>query len=229
MGETVVKKKSRVRFYLERDSIWAQLAIIFMLVSAICRLIGVWGLWGDVFFRNTQILLPLCCNLLFALCVFFLGKRGFFLSAIPVLMGVVFFVIKSFGFGNWVHTALCILLYLAVAVIYTGTVFGLIRTKWLLPPLFGLPFLYHVCIEDVAKLNDTANPMTFAYGMQELSVLCVMIALFCVGMGLKKRKPAEPAELPKIKDPVVVPPKAEEPAPDPAPAAEEEKSTGDHL
>ena len=65
-------KKPRVRFYLERDSIWAQLAIIFMLISAICRLIGVWGMWGDVFFRNTQILLPLCCNVLFALCVFFL-------------------------------------------------------------------------------------------------------------------------------------------------------------
>ena len=236
MAETAnkeIKKKPRARFYLEQDSVWAQLAIIFMLVSAICRLIGVWGMWGDLFFRNTQILLPLCCNVLFALCVFFLGRRGFFLSSIPVLMGVAFFVIKAFGFGNWVHTALCILLYLAVAVIYTGTVFGLIRTKWLLPPLFGLPFLYHVCIEDVAKLNDTANPMTFAYGMQELSVLCVMISLFCVGMGLKKRKPAEP-ELPKIKDPVVVPPKAEEPPAAPAPAAEdptpaEEKTTGDNL
>lgn len=220
-------KKPRVRFYLERDSIWAQLAIIFMLVSAICRLIGVWGMWGDVFFRNTQILLPLCCNVLFALCVFFLGRRVFFLSSVPVLLGVAFFVIKSFGFGNWVHTALCILLYLAVAVIYTGTVFGLIRTKWLLPPLFGLPFLYHVCIEDVAKLNDTANPMTFAYGMQELSVLCVMISLFCVGMGLKKKTPAQPADLPKIKDPVVVPPKADEPAP--APAAEEEKPAGENT
>ena len=232
MGETASKEKKRkprASFYIERDSAWAQLSIIFMLISAICRLIGVWGLWGDVFFRNTQILLPLCCNVLVALCVFFLGKRGFFLSSVPVLLGVAFFVIKSFGFGNWVHTALCILLYLAVAVIYTGTVFGLIRTKWLLPPLFGLPFLYHVCIEDVAKLNDTVNPMTFTYGMQELSVLCVMIALFCVGMGLKKRKPAEPVELPKIKDPVVVPPKAEAPTSAPAPATEEEKPTGDNI
>ena len=71
--------------------------------------------------------------------------------------------------------------------------------------------------------------MTFTYGMQELSVLCVMIALFCVGMGLKKRKPAEPVELPKIKDPVVVPPKAEAPTSAPAPATEEEKPTGDNI
>lgn len=218
------QKSPRVSFYIERNSVWAQLVIIFMLLSAICRLIGVWGRWGDVFFRNTQILLPLCCNILFALCVFLLGKRGFFLSAVPVLLGVAFFIIKSFGFGNWVHTTLCILLYLAVAVIYTGTVFGLIRTKWLLPPLFGLPFLYHVCIEDVAKLNDAANPMTFSYGMQELSVLCVMIALFCVGMGLKKKKLDEP-ELPKIKDPVVVTPRVDVPEA----SEKEENPTGDKV
>ena len=49
-----------------------------------------------------------------------------------------------------------ILLYLAVAVIYSGTVLGFIRTKWLLPPLFGLPFLYHIFVEDLAKLRDAA-------------------------------------------------------------------------
>jgi hypothetical protein len=46
--------------------------------------------------------------------------------------------------------------------------------------------------------------MTFTYGMQELSVLCIMLGLFCVGLGLKKNKPLEESDLPKIKDPVVV-------------------------
>ncbi len=188
------EKRPRARFYLERSSAWAQICIIFMLLSAIFRLFGVWGLWEDEFFRATQILLPLCCNILFALCVFLFGKRGFFLSAIPVLMGVAFFIIKSFGFESLLHTVLCILLYLAVAVIYTGTVLGYIRTKWLLPPLFGLPFLYHVFVEDLAKLRDAANPMTLSQGLQELSVLCVMASLFCVGMGLKKRTDAAKPE-----------------------------------
>lgn len=181
-------KKPRARFYLERSSAWAQICIIFMLLSAIFRLLGVWGLWDDEFFRNTQILLPLCCNLLFALFVFIFGRRGFFLSIIPVLMGVAFFIIKSFGFESSLHTLLCIMLYLAVAIIYSGTVLGLIRTKWLLPPLFGLPFLYHIFVEDLARLRDAVNPMTLSEGLQELSVLCVMVSLFCVGMGLKKRE-----------------------------------------
>ena len=203
MAETAAKtkeKRPRARFYLERSSAWAQICIIFMLLSAIFRLFGVWGLWEDEFFRATQILLPLCCNILFALCVFLFGRRGFFLSVIPVLMGVAFFVIKSFGFDSWIHTVLCILLYLAVAVIYSGTVLGYIRTKWLLPPLFGLPFLYHIFVEDLAKLRDAADPMTLSQGLQELSVLCVMVSLFCVGMGLKKRggePKAAPAEKPE--------------------------------
>lgn len=191
MAETARKlkdKKPRARFYLERSSAWAQICIIFMLLSAIFRLLGVWGLWDDEFFRNTQILLPLCCNLLFALFVFLFGRRGFFLSIVPVLMGVAFFIIKSFGFESSLHTLLCIILYLAVAIIYSGTVLGLIRTKWLLPPLFGLPFLYHIFVEDLARLRDAVNPMTLSEGLQELSVLCVMVSLFCVGMGLKKRE-----------------------------------------
>lgn len=198
------EKKPRAKFYIPRESIFAQLAIIFMLLSAIFRLIGVWGRWGDVFFRNTQIILPLCCNILYILCLFFLGKKGFFLSSIPVVFGVAFFVIKSFGFDSWIHTVLCILLYLLILFIYCATVFGFIRTKWLLPPLFGLPFIYHIFVEDLPMLNDTVNPMTFTYGMQELSVLCIMLGLFCVGLGLKKQKPLEESELPKIKDPVVV-------------------------
>lgn len=181
-------KKPRARFYLERSSSWAQVSIIFMLLSAIFRLFGVWGMWDDEFFRTTQILLPLCCNILFALCIFIFGNRGFFVSAVPVLMGVAFFIIKSLGFESMMHTVLCIILYLAVAVIYTGTVSGFIRTKWLLPPLFGLPFLYHIFVEDLARLRDAVNPMTLGEGLQELSVLCVMVSLFCVGMGLKKRE-----------------------------------------
>ena len=205
--KTEKNEKGKTAFSIDSKSTWAQTAIILMLFSAIFRLIGSWGLWTDSYFAATQIVLPICCNLLFALCVFAFGRKGFWLSSIPVLLGVVFFVIKSFGFESWIHTVLCIVLYLLVAIIYIGTVFGVIRTKWLLPPLFGLPFLYHVLVQDLAAMQDAANPVTLSAGMLEISVLCIMAALFCTGIGLKKRKPdmAE-TELPKIKDPVVLPP-----------------------
>ena len=196
----------RVKYYIDRKSFWAQAAVTLMLISAVFRIIGCWGMWKDPAFAWTQIVLPISCNVLFALCVVLLGGKGFFLSALPVLLGVVFFIIKSFGFASKIHMVLCILLYLIVAVLYTGTVTGSIRTKWLLPPLFGLPFLYHIFVEDLPAISNEAVQVTFSAGMQEISVLCVMSALFCTGMGLKKRKAETMPELPKIADPIVVVP-----------------------
>lgn len=184
----------KIKYYIERKGGWAQAAMILMLMSAVFRVIGCWGMWTDSYFTATQIVLPICCNLLFALCVLVFGKKGFWLSAIPVLLGVVFFTVKAFGFESWIQTVLCIMLYLLVAVVYTGTVFGVIGTKWLLPPLFGLPLIYHIFVEDLARMQDAANPVALSEGMQEISVLCIMAALLCAGFGIKRHKPE--AELP---------------------------------
>lgn len=184
-----VSKAPKLRYYVERQGFFCQAAVILMLLSAVFRLIGCWGLWGDGFFAATQIVLPLACNLLFLLCLLLLGRRLFSATVLPVLLGVVFFIIKSFSFDSWLHTVLCILLYLLVAVLYTATVFGVLRTKWLLVPLFALPFVYHIFVEDMPALS--AGEMTFASGMQEMSVLCVMLSLLCTAFAMKKRPPEE--------------------------------------
>ncbi len=178
---------AKVRFYIDKTGFFAESAMILFLLSAIFRFIGCWGLWNDRVNFIMVFLLPLCCCVLMTLAILLFGKKGFFLSFIPVLLGVVFFVYQSLSFDSWVHTVLCILLYLVIALVYTATVFGWIRTKWLLPPLFGLPFLYHIVMEDIPALSNTAEPVTFAAGMQEMSVLCIMAAMFCVSMGLVKK------------------------------------------
>ena len=199
-------RSNRARFYVEREGWATQASILFMLLSAVFRLIGCWGLWNDSFFAATQIILPLASSVLFILFVLLFGRRWIWPTALPVLAGVVFFIIKATTFDSWIHMVLCILLYLLVAILYVGTVFGVIRTKWLLAPLFGLPFLYHVFVEDLAALRDSANPVTFAAGMQEISVLCVMLALFFIGIAMKKKKIVIEGDLPRIKDPKVLPP-----------------------
>ena len=185
---------ARVKFFIDKTGFFAEGAMILLVLAAIFRFIGCWGMWVDRIPAMMQIALPVCSCLLLMLCVLLLGKKGFFLSFIPVLLGVVFFVYRSLFFDNMVHTVLCILLYMVVAVVYTATVFGWIRTKWLLPPLFGLPFLYHLIVEDLPALNQGAQTLKFTDGMQEMSVLFIMAALFCIGMGLKKR-PVEPKEI----------------------------------
>ena len=80
-------------------------------------------------------------------------------------------------------------------------------------PLFALPLLYHIFVEDLPALNNAAEPVSFAAGMQEMSVLCIMLALLCLSLAMNKKTPQlEDADLPKIKDPVVIPPQPAETA-----------------
>ena len=215
-------KKQRIKFYAEPKGFFVQAAVTLMALAVVFRVIGCWGLWTDRFFALTQIALPAAACLLFILLVLLLGRRALWTTFLPVLMGVAFFAIKAFGFESKLHMVLCLLLYLAVAVLYVITVFALIPTKWLLVPLFAAPFLYHIIAEDLPALNNTAAPVTFSAGMQEMSVLCIMLALLFTSLGMKKKTPQlEDADLPKIKDPVVVQPQEKEPE-QPAEAAPEE-------
>ena len=206
-----MNESGRVRFYLDKTGFFAESAVILLAMAIIFRIIGCIGMWGNRVDAIMLVLLPVLCALLLILCVLLLGKKGFFLSFIPVLLGVVFFVFKSLSFESWMHTVLCVILYVVVAVLYTATVIGWIHTKWLLPPLFGLPFLYHVAVEDIPALVKTPESVSFAAGMQEMSVLCIMAALFCIGMGLKKH----------VKEPKVIEPEVVEPVPptEPPPAS----------
>lgn len=200
--------KPRVKFFVDKNSWLVHAAVLLMVFSAVFRLVGCWGMLGERFFAATQLALPLACNLLFIVCLLLFGARAFWTTAIPVILGVVFFIIKSFTFDSWLHTVLCILLYILVAVLYTATAFGVVRTKWLLVPLFGLPFIYHVVIEDAAALRDAANPVTFSAALQEMSVLCIMLALLFTALAMQSRKKLEDMALPKIKAPKVIVPAA---------------------
>ena len=200
---------SRVKFTIDKTGFFAEGAMILLVFAALFQVIGRWGQWNNRIDAIMLIALPAVSCLLLALCVLLFGKRGFFLSSLPVLMGVVFFIFKLLNSTSWVHTVLCILLYLAIVIVYPATVFGWIRTKWLLPPLFGVPFAIHIA-RDFAKLTAMPDAITFSAGMQEMSMLCMMAALMFIGFGLKKHEP----------EPTVVEPEVVEPAskPDPAPA-----------
>ena len=215
-----MKESSRVKYVLDNKGFFAHCALIMLALASVFRIIGCWGMWKDRVECIMMLVLPVCCCVLMALCVLLLGKKGFFLSIIPVLLGVVFFAYKALYFDNWVQTVLCILLYLVIAVVYTATVFGWIHTKWLLPPLFGLPFLYHLIMVDIPALGNTAVPVTLADGMKEMSILGIMLAMFCVSMALKKIE-RERGFFKKKKEPAPEP--ASEPAPAPAPAPAPEK------
>ncbi len=221
-------ERDKLRYSVSRKNIFVKLSALLMGLSALLRLFGYWGFWAnkDAAFIYTQIALPVLCNVLFIIIILYMGKRLFSLTAIPVILGVVFFIIKALGFDSILHTILCILLYLLVAMLYTGTVFGVIRTKWLLLPLFGLPFVYHILVEDRNTFLANENAMSLAEWLPEISVLCIMLALFFITFAMKKRDFSKPE--PDEQEIIDILVQNEDPIPnEAAPSENENKETED--
>jgi hypothetical protein len=177
----------RACFYIERRSPAAWLSLFFMTASALIRAIyySVTPMTSLVFWIH--FVNVIAAAIVFAVAVLFFGKRCPQLTAISVLMGVVFFMVKAFTFETMTHTVLCLILYTAVLVLYSLTIFGVIRTKYLLYPLFGLPLLYHIFVEDM-QIYILADPRpVFFEWLPEISVLCIMAALLCISVAMRKR------------------------------------------
>lgn len=211
--KTSVNGEKMAKFYLDKKSWAVKAAVILMLISAVFRFIGSWGLWSDKQFIVGQLILPLLSCLMFVAFLLLLGGKALWLTSVPVILGAVFFIIKALDYENKLRMVLSIIFYAAGAVLYTATVFGFVKNKWFLVPLFGLPVIYNIFFLDIPALRNTAEPVTFSAGMQEMSVLCILIAMLITALGIKKKKvQLEDAELPKMKAPVVkTPEKPEKP------------------
>jgi hypothetical protein len=156
-----------------------------MAVSVLIRCIyfGVHG--GEIGHLTVHLLLPILAAVTF----FTVVQRGLpaEYTALGVLFGVVFFMIKAFTFATMIHTVLCLILYMTVLCLYSATVFVIVPTKKLLYPLFGLPLLYHIFVEDMKLYVFAESPVPFFDWLPEISVLLIMAGLLCISLGLEKR------------------------------------------
>ena len=185
-------------YWLPKIGILAILSALFMAASAAFRIVWVCGLGSDGGVTKGllwfQIVLPLLANVSFLIILFRDGKDRLFRSAIPVWLGCVFFAVKSLGFASRLHTVLCLCLYALVAVLYTATVTGRVPTQKLLWPLFGLPLLYHIFVEDMGR--DWTHSELWA----ELSVLSCMVSLLCISLAMKKKNVEDGAYVKRFGD-----------------------------
>lgn len=157
----------------------ATISAILMLIAAFVRIFAFYGKEYSPFFTVTQIYLP---YLTVAVFVFAAIRRQLTVSAFAVTLGVVFFIIKALGFDSFIHTFLCILLYILVLFLYWATVLGVIKTKLPLVLAFALPLAEHI-IQDIIEICLGADITTY---LPELSVLIIMSSLLIVALGLQK-------------------------------------------
>lgn len=183
------EKKKKIRYHIEPDGALARAAVCFMALSMALR--GVWCLlWRAEASQaglTVHVVLPLCACAMFIVCLLLCSRRALWLSFFPLLAGVVFFILRATDFVWW-HMILCTLLYLLVAALYGAAVFSLMPVKMLLVPLFGLPLLFHIFVQDMILQRET---MTASGWLQEGSVLCIMAGLLCVALAMRgEEKPA---------------------------------------
>lgn len=179
--------KQRTAYWIPTINVLVILAALCMLGSAVVRIVfyaGETQIPGSIL--AFQILLPLAANVLFALLLLTSGRDQVYRTAVPVWLGCVFFAVKAAGFDSLLHTVLCLLLYALVAVLYTATVTGYLPTQALLYPLFGLPLLYHLFIEDPVKLRGA----DLRGWLLEISVLLCMASMLAASAALRRRKTA---------------------------------------
>lgn len=184
----------KIKISQKNGSAGAVAAAVLMLFAAAARVAAYWdvipaGTRGSSFLY-LQFILPLACNVFFAIFVLAFGKKAMWPTILPVIMGCIFFIARitdpanNVAVGTW-HIALCCCLYTLVGVMYTLTVTGVIRAKWPLVLVFGLPLLYHI-IEGIYKtVAINGGVLTMAFNLPEISVLLIMTSLFVTACSLK--------------------------------------------
>jgi hypothetical protein len=176
-------------FKISRKNPAAILSMLLMIGSALCRLLYYVGRETSTLEFWVYLVNMTVAALLFLIAIFFWGEKYPQLTALPVAMGVVFFLLKSLTFESILHTVLCMLLYVAVLLLYTLTVFGVIPFPYLLYPLFGLPLLVHL-LQDACLWLGEERGLPLVERLPEISVLLIMASLLSVSFALKKREVA---------------------------------------
>ena len=181
-----MKLLRRCPYTVDRTHPAAMISVALMVLCALIRSTYYALTGANAATLAIYLVLPCTAALWLVAVILLYGKDHIALSCISVLLGVVFFMIKATTFESELHTTLCMILYSTVLVLYTLVMLGLIP-KVLLYPLFGLPLLYHVFVEDM-QLYILAKPrVPFVEWLPEISVLCIMGALLALSFALKKR------------------------------------------
>ncbi len=213
---------TKKKLYVERDGFWTEAAMVFSALAMVFLLIGSIGRWDDKRFLSTQVALPIFCGLLLVLCLLLFGKRAFWTTVVPVAMGVVFFIFRAMNMENEWLRGCWIIVYLVIMVLY-AMVFSYPKLKWALALVLLAVLAYHIGVQDLPKLMDLENPVSFVDGMEEMSVLGIILTMLFLSLAMKsspkhaKEKPekeSEQAAAPteeKEAEPSAAP--AEEPAP----------------
>lgn len=203
--------KKNVKYYLNPKNFFTIAAAVCMILAAACRCVGIipqlQGLSQNE--MAERLALPVAACLLYAATVAFCGKKSFWLSLIPTVFGVLFFILRLFTNDNIsgqplsrINILLNLLLCIVITVIYTATVTGALRTKFILSGSILLPLAYHAGVEDYSAIKLMGDRLTWSSIILEAGILFILLGLFFVSLGLKKAVVHDPDAARKVVPPI---------------------------
>lgn len=175
--------EKRVNYYVNRLNPLVWLSAALMTGSAVARILAfrLYGLPNGAMYAS-QILLTIFSIAIFVLLLFTCGPTRVYRTAIPIILGCLCFAHRAAAFTLW-HRLFCWLLYLVIAVLYTRTVSGKVRTKLWAELSLLIPLLFSVFVEDALIYRYH----TLEQWLPELPSLGVMGGVLVLLFALRRR------------------------------------------
>ena len=194
LPKTVILNSMKKSYYIiPKLNTAVLLSAFLMLCSALLRAVyftGIHATRGEFWLQGA---LPIAAGLLFAAMLLTDAADRPYRTAVPVLLGCIFFAVKAAAFSP-THRILCWCLYLAAAGLYYATVrYGL--SKWLFFALTACAFAYHIVVEDALQrrfLDLYTTPLSPGFPawwhfLAELTVLLIMLSLLLAALSMRRR------------------------------------------
>ena len=206
----IMKEK---KYLLDRRSFLVKAALVCLLLAFVLR--GVSGLLNRVVLEDRltlfSFLLFLGSCLFYSLSLILFGRKWLWVTTGPFVLGVMAFVARLFTYDNLLQVEtsiprmmISILFYLVVTAVYSVTVSGGFRGRWLLVLLFLFPLAGHI-VFDIIPAFRQGVAISASQILAELSVLAVIFGMIFTALSFRHTLPA-PSENRKKKEDAVVPP-----------------------
>ncbi len=175
--------EKRINYYINRLNPLVWLSAALMIGSAVARILAyrLYGMPNGAMYA-TQIPMTVLSIVLFVLIVFVDGPTRVYRVSIPVILGCICFAHRAVAFTLW-HRLLCWLLYIVMAVCFTRTISGKLRSKIWAELLFLLPLLFMVFVEDALLYHYNS----LAQWLPELASLGALGGVLFLLLALRRR------------------------------------------
>ncbi len=178
-GCSVVMEEKQM-FYVDARRPSAIASMLVFAFSIIMQIMGYAGRLNEPKVAVLLVLLPVLSDFLMIIVILKFGKNALWLSTFPVILGVLYFAYKLVADprgASLAHHIASVVLYMMIIALWALTVLYVIKTKWILTILFMIPFLKHICMDDIPVLLGMADPVPTSIWLKEFSMLGMMLAL----------------------------------------------------